>query len=52
MLRYREGVKTTSSQPRWALTESFADLFDPALTGDAVDAAIESWRESHLNPVT
>lgn len=49
-VRYRAGVKTTSSQPRWALTESFADLFDPELTGDALDAAIESWRENHLNP--
>lgn len=49
-MRYREGVKTTSSQPRWALTASFADLFDPELTGDALAAAIESWREDHLNP--
>lgn len=49
-MRYREGVKTTSSQPRWALTESFADLFDPELTGDALDAAIESWSENHLSP--
>jgi len=49
-MRSREGVKTTSSQPRWALTESFADLFAPELTGDDLDAAIESWCENHLSP--
>ena len=30
-VRIRPGVKTTSSAPRWALTDAFADLFDPAL---------------------
>ena len=49
-VRVREGVKTTSSKPRWALAESFADLFDPGLTGDALDAAIEGWRENHMSP--
>lgn len=49
-MRYREGVKTTSSQPRWALTESFADVFHPELAGDTLGAAVESWREDHLNP--
>ncbi|MGQ0575452.1 MAG: BsuBI/PstI family type II restriction endonuclease [Pseudonocardia sp.] len=49
-LRNREGIRTTSSQPRWALTESFADLFDPALADDALGAAIETWIENHLNP--
>lgn len=29
-MRYREGVKTTAGHPRWALTESFADLFAPS----------------------
>lgn len=51
-MRYREGVRTTSSQPRWALTESFAALFDPELTGEALGAAIESWTETTLVLVT
>ena len=49
-LRYREGVRTTSSEPRWALSASFADLFDPDLTGSALDEAVGVWRENHLNP--
>lgn len=49
-VRDRPGMKTTSSAPRWALTASFADLFDPSLTGDALDAAIEAWREKHMGP--
>jgi len=49
-LRHREGVKTTSSEPRWALAASFADLFEPDLTGGAFREAVDAWRESHLNP--
>lgn len=49
-VRTRPGVATTSSHGRWALTESFADLFDPALTGDDVDQAITTWSEAHLSP--
>lgn len=49
-LRMRPGIKTTSSQPRWALTSSFADLFDPALTDDALSTAIDAWRDEHMSP--
>lgn len=48
--RRRSGIPTSSSLPRWALTASFADLFDPALEGDALDAAIAQWQDAHLNP--
>lgn len=48
--RKRPGIATSSSAPRWALTASFADLFDPALAGDALDAAIAEWHDAHLNP--
>jgi hypothetical protein len=49
-LRDRPGIPTTSSRPRWALTEGFADLFDPGLTGDALEAAIEAWRATRMTP--
>lgn len=49
-VRDRPGIKTTSSAPRWALTASFADLFDPALVDEALAAAIDAWRESHMRP--
>jgi hypothetical protein len=42
-------VPTTSSLPRYALTKSFADLFDPALTGPVFDAAIAAWQTKTLN---
>ncbi|QQW36889.1 BsuBI/PstI family type II restriction endonuclease [Mycobacterium marinum] len=48
--RMRTGIATSSSLPRWALTASFADLFDPALDGDELDAAIADWQDAHLNP--
>lgn len=49
-LRVRPGIKTTSNQPRWASTASFADLFDPALTGDRLVAAVDAWRDAHMSP--
>ena len=45
----REGLPTTSPLPRYALSESFAKLFDPVLTGGALPAAIEDWRKTHLS---
>ncbi|MET4214492.1 BsuBI/PstI family type II restriction endonuclease [Bradyrhizobium sp. LA2.1] len=42
-------VPTTSSLPRYALTKGFADLFDPTLTGAALDAAITDWQTKTLN---
>lgn len=49
-IRHRPGVATTSSAPRWALTEGFAALFDPSLEGQALEAAIEVWRTTHMSP--
>ncbi len=51
-LRMRPGLATSSSKPRWALVDDFADLFDPSLRGhDFVDAAT-AWRDNHLDPGT
>jgi hypothetical protein len=44
----REGITTTSSRPRYALAEDFAQLFDPELYGSALLDTIESWRKRHL----
>ncbi len=48
--RPNPSVNTTSSEPRWALTSSFADLFDPDLDGEELVAAIEAWHSTHLDP--
>lgn len=47
-VREKPGVPTNSPKPRWALQSQFADLFDPSLSGDALTAAIDAWRDSHL----
>jgi BsuBI/PstI restriction endonuclease domain/BsuBI/PstI restriction endonuclease HTH domain len=49
-MRIKPGVKTTSSAGRWALTDAFADLFDPALSGDVLIERIEAFRDTHMNP--
>lgn len=49
-MRVRPGIKTTSPAPRWALCESFADLFDPSLQGDGLVTAVDAWREAHMTP--
>ena len=49
-MRVRPGVKTTSPLPRWAITDSFADIFDPSLVDDAVLERIEGFREDHMSP--
>jgi hypothetical protein len=49
-IRVKPGVKTSSPAPRWALTDAFADLFPPELTGDALDDSIESFRDAHMGP--
>lgn len=46
----RPDLPSTSSKPRWALLSSFADLFDPGLSGDSLMTAIETWRSSHMAP--
>lgn len=48
--RGRLGISTSSSAPRWAITASFADLFNPALKGAALASAIKDWREAHMDP--
>jgi len=45
----REDLPTTSSKPRYALKPDFAALFDPALTGADLDAAITAFHATHLS---
>ena len=45
----RAGLPTTSPRPRYALQRDFADLFDPHLGGEQLDAAIAAWRRRHLS---
>lgn len=45
----RPGVPTTSSKPKYALNAAFAALFDPSLTSEALNGAIEKWQNSHLS---
>ena len=45
----RSDLPTTSPQPRYALAEDFAALFDPGLTDKALDAAIVDWQAVHLS---
>lgn len=46
----RPDVPTTSGRPRYALKASFAALFDPHLTGTALEEALKRWRTTHLSP--
>lgn len=45
----RTDLATTSSKPRYALKASFAALFDPALTGEGLQARIAAWQAEALN---
>lgn len=47
----RQGIATSSSQPRYALQDGFATLFDPSLQDEALASAITKWREKHLDPL-
>jgi hypothetical protein len=49
-IRQDRTVATTSSKPRWVLTESFAKLFEPGLTDEETDARIAAWLEQNLDP--
>src|SRR6185437_11716985 len=49
-VRVKPGVKKTSPSPRWALTDVFADLFEPSLTGQAFLDAVERFRDEHMSP--
>ena len=48
-VKEREGLPTTSPRPRYALSEEFARLFDPGLTGKALLTAIEKWQAANLS---
>jgi hypothetical protein len=45
----RQDIATTSSKPRYALQAGFAELFDPKLSGEKLDAAIGAWQSKTLN---
>ncbi len=46
----RPGLATTSPLGRYALGAGFATLFDPALSGVALQDAIANWQRNHLTP--
>lgn len=48
----RAGVAITSSKPTYCLSEDFAALLAPGLTGADLDTAIATWRKKHLNAAT
>ena len=48
-VKEREGLPTTSPKGRYALTQGFTALFDPDLTGDALQTAIEEWQSGNLS---
>ena len=45
----RSGLATTSSKPRYALQAAFAGLFDPALQGAVLAAAVAAWQDQYLS---
>lgn len=45
----REGLATTSPAPRYAVRANFAALLEPALVEDALEAAMETWRNDNLS---
>lgn len=45
-----KNVPTTSGKPRYSLSAELAELFNPDLQGDTLDAAIIEWQDKHLNP--
>jgi len=45
----REDLPTTSGLPRYALKPDFSALFDPALTGVNLEAAIGRFQRTHLS---
>jgi BsuBI/PstI restriction endonuclease HTH domain/BsuBI/PstI restriction endonuclease domain len=46
----RTDLPTTSSKPRYALRKDFAELFNPALDGSALEQAIGAWQSANLSP--
>lgn len=51
LIRKRAGMATTSPAPIYCLSEDFADLFDPLLTGEGLEECIEHWRNNNLDPL-
>jgi hypothetical protein len=45
----REDLPTTSGRPRYALKADFAALFDPALQGEKLEAAIAAFQAGYLS---
>lgn len=45
----RKDLPPTSSKPRYAMTASFAALFEPGLRGEPLTKAISSWQEQNLS---
>ena len=45
----RADLPTSSPRPRYSLTENFAALFDPALTGGDLTISVGGWQESNLS---
>ncbi len=45
----RSGLPTTSPHPRYALTEDFAELFNPSLTATRLTEKMEWWQEAYLS---
>lgn len=48
-LHVQGGIHTTAAHARYVLDPDFAALFDPALTGTALEQAIETWQAGHLS---
>lgn len=45
----RQGLATTSPQPRYAMTRTFSALFDPKLSGEALALSIREWQAANLS---
>jgi hypothetical protein len=45
----RDDMATTAGLPRYVLKTDFSVLFDPHLTGAALEAAIQAFQEKHLS---
>ena len=48
----RPGLPPTSPAPIYAIAQPFAALFDPALEGEALEAAVTAWQDKHLDTMT
>lgn len=48
-VRERQDLPTTSPMPRYALSQDFSALFNPALAGEGLEEAIADWRKENLS---